>query len=102
MNCSRKGCPHEAKWQLGFRAYARDHPRSKRTMIETFMSLAVCEEHMNTMTIADIVTPQGAEVLNNTMIRSGRAPLAMEEAEPIFHELIDGKLYMGPKSPVKS
>lgn len=93
MNCDRRDCKETARWQLGWRAWARGYPKTS-VPIESYLSLAVCDDHKAGTTMKDIVTPEASARVNNELQRLGRAPLDFDGAEPIFHEIIDGKLFM--------
>lgn len=98
MKCNRLNCDNEARWQLGWRAWALGYPKSSHPPIDSYIGLAVCDEHKREVTIDWIVTPEGAAQINQVMASRRLAPLDFKNAEPIFHELVDGKLYMGPKA----
>src|ERR1017187_9240888 len=93
MNCDRQECKNKARWQLGWRAWARGYPKTS-TPIERYLSLAVCDDHKAETKIEDLMTPEAVARTNNELLRRGYAPLNLEAAEPVFHEIIDGKLYM--------
>lgn len=94
MHCDIKGCKNEARWQIGFRAYAVGYAKSERTKIESYLGLGVCEEHKLETKREDIITPENSALINNRLVSLHYVPLDMKNAEVIFHEIIDGKLYM--------
>lgn len=95
MDCNRKGCANKARWQIGFRVWARGHPKTS-TPLSALAGIAVCEDCKGSAEVSDFMMPEGVAMLNNALAQRGKAPVDPSTAELTFEEIVDGKLYMGP------
>ena len=93
MQCNREGCEHLAKWQVGFKAWAKGHSRTS-TPLEGLMGLAVCDEHKGGVTAASLFSPLSTASLDRAFLAAGKAPADWQRAQITFTPLIDGKLTM--------
>lgn len=96
VRCSRQDCIAPAKWQPGWRAWAKGYPKSS-TPIVSYMGLGLCDGHKEDTTIEDLVTPEGAKMVNAELERMRKMPLDFSKAEVVFHEIKDGELFMPGK-----
>jgi hypothetical protein len=93
VDCGFSGCLNEAKWQLGWRAWAIDRSKSDNPLM-CCMNAVVCDEHKARLTIKHLVpSPEIAAKINDDLERCGGAPLDFNRAEPLFHEIVDGVLW---------
>jgi hypothetical protein len=96
MKCHKEGCDEKAHWQLGWKAYALGYPTTTSQLVQSFISIAVCDKHKEDVGIHDLITPEGAAIINESFTKQGVCPLDFTTAELLFHPVIGEKLYMGP------
>lgn len=88
--CSRKDCISPAKWQPGWRAWAQGYPRTPQFEIVAFMGLGLCDAHKADTTVKDLVSEQGAAMVNAELRVLRRVPLDFKNAEAVFHPIDRG------------
>lgn len=96
MKCARKGCTGDARWQLGFKVYAAGFPKTARNCLRPRFDLGVCQACSEKIDLADYLTPDGKERLQNALLARGLAPVDFSTAELELHPILDGRLDMGP------
>jgi hypothetical protein len=62
MDCGYLGCLNEAKWQLGWRAWAVDHPKTSKPL-NCCMNVVVRDEHLGAGELPDL---QGRQVADRS------------------------------------
>lgn len=97
VRCSRQDCIAPGKWQPGWRAWAKGFSKRTSVPIVSYMGLALCDGHKADTTIEDLVTPEGAAMVNAELEKMRKVPLDFSTAEVVFHEIKDGKLFMPGK-----
>lgn len=93
MKCNKLNCQNDAKYQLGWRAWATGHGKDTVPLVG-YVGLAVCEDHKKVTTLEQITSPEGNARINTQLAAMGKAQLDFSQGEIVFHDLLDGKLFM--------
>ena len=96
MQCMRKDCSEEAKWQLGWKVWAEGHPKTSLALIGR-VGLAICDDHLQETLregVKSFMTKDTFARINQYLQQAGKLNADFSQAEVTYEEIIDGKLYM--------
>lgn len=85
--CSITGCDGNAKYGVGFKAYAIGRARVKRNSITGNFSIFVCESHKNNMTPDELFSKEGWSKVQSVMVNQGKALLDRSSVSLTFRNV---------------
>ena len=90
VECAVKGCPKEARWQIGFRIWPVGVSRHNRNAVEGITGKCVCDEHA----IRDpstFFTTRGKEQMAMGFLNAGRGMPDFTTAQIVHTEITEGE-----------
>lgn len=91
VECMAKGCPKEARWQIGFRIWpAGVSSRSSRNSVEGLTGCCVCDEHA-VRDLDKFFTSKAKEQMAVGFLNAGRGMPDFATAEVVHTEITEGE-----------
>src|SRR5260221_394153 len=92
VKCARDACACDARWQLGFRLWAKGRPRIPAEALTGLFSIGVCDTHRLSTVIGDLLSEDGKAAIAQSLKALGRAAPDFASALPTFTAIKGGTL----------